>query len=86
MGDHFWPAVYPGLIVGLLYGLSQRGISNAILGAVAGAVGAVLSTSLLDSMGLTEGVLAAATLVAASALAAYGAVTLARLARSAPPR
>jgi hypothetical protein len=47
----------------------------------------VLSTSLLVSIGITEGLLAAAALIAASALAALAAVALARIVRPAqPPR
>jgi hypothetical protein len=82
MGDHFWPAVYPGLIVGLLYGLSQRGFSNAVLGVIGGGFGAAVSSSLLFSIGLNDGLLSAAAMVATSLLCAFGAGALFRLARS----
>ena len=76
MGDHFWPALYPGIIVGLLYGLSLRGLPNIVLGAVGGLAGSALAYWGLVSFGLNEGLPSVAGMVALALLGAYGATSI----------
>lgn len=85
MGDHFWPAMYPGLIVGILYGLSQRGIFNTAVAALGGLVGAAIAYAILLAVALTDGLPSVIGLVAAAFLGAYLFTSLAqRLARARP--
>ena len=55
MGDHFWPAMYPGLIVGILYGLSLRGVFNTVVSALGGLVGAAIAYAGLLAVDLNDG-------------------------------
>lgn len=73
MGDHLWPALYPGIIVGLLYGLSLRGVWNPPLGAVGGLLGAALAVAVYRYFNIEEGLLTAAVTVAFAAVGAFGA-------------
>jgi hypothetical protein len=74
MGDHFWPALYPGLIVGLLYGLSLRGVANAVVGALGGLAGSALAYWALLTFGLNEGLVSVAGMVVLAALGAFCAI------------
>lgn len=69
--DHIWPALYPGLIVGAIYGLSLRGVWNTLLAALGGLAGAVLSLVVVTQLGLSEGFVSLAVLVALSLLGAF---------------
>lgn len=71
MGDHFWPAVYPGIAVGLFFGLALGGWRNALLGALGGLVAAYLSFLLFGSFFAEEGLLPLAALVGVSLAGAY---------------
>ena len=73
MGDHFWPAMYPGLIVGILYGLSLRGVGNTIVGALGGVAGAALADAALAAFSLDDGLPSVAGLVVLALLGAAGA-------------
>jgi tetrahydromethanopterin S-methyltransferase subunit D len=86
MGDHFWPAMYPGLIVGLLYGLSLRGTANAVIGALGGLVGSAIAYWALLTLGMNEGLVSVAGMVALAAIGAFCATNVyARVARANPP-
>jgi len=71
MGDHFWPAMYPGLIVGILYGLSLRGVFNTAVAALGGLVGAAIAYEILLAVNLNDGLPSVIGLVAAALLGAY---------------
>lgn len=71
MGDHFWPAMYPGLIVGILYGLSLRGVFNTAVAALGGLVGAAIAYEILLAVDLNDGLPSVIGLVAAALLGAY---------------
>lgn len=87
MGDHFWPALYPGLIVGLLYGLSLRGIGNTVVGALGGLAGSALAYWALLNFDLNEGLVSVATMVILALLGAYCATYLyARIAGTTPTK
>lgn len=87
MGDHFWPALYPGIIVGLLYGLSLRGLPNIMLGAAGGLIGSALAYWGLVSFGFNEGLPSVAGMVALALLGAYGATSIfARISNKPPTR
>jgi hypothetical protein len=75
MGDHFWPALYPGIIVGVLYGLSLRGVGNTIIGALGGVAGAAIAYAVLVTVDLNNGLQSVVGLVA---LALLGAVLATR--------
>jgi hypothetical protein len=79
MGDHFWPAVYPGLVVGVLYGLSARGGLNAFLGALGGGLGAAVSLLVFEPFFLSDGLLPIGVLMAVSLGAAAGFVSAGRV-------
>jgi hypothetical protein len=85
MGDHFWPALYPGIIVGLLYGLSLRGLPNIVLGAVGGLTGSALAYWGLVSFGLNEGLPSVVGMVALAWLGAYGATSILARISNKPP-
>jgi tetrahydromethanopterin S-methyltransferase subunit D len=76
MGDHFWPALYPGVIVGLLYGLSLRGLPNVVLGTLGGLVGSALAYWCLVTAGLNEGLPSVAGMVVLAFLGAYAATSI----------
>lgn len=71
MGDHFWPAVYPGLAIGLLYGLHAGGIFNVLLGSVGGTLAAVAAFVWLPAFFSQDGIVPLAALLATSLLGAY---------------
>ncbi len=55
MGDHFWPAVYPGIAVGVLYGLSLGGRRNIALASLGALVAAYLAFALQPTFFTDEG-------------------------------
>lgn len=71
MGDHFWPAMYPGLIVGILYGLSLRGAANIAISTVGALIGAAIAYAGLVAVELNDGLPSVIGLVAAALLGAY---------------
>lgn len=71
MGDHFWPAMYPGLIVGILYGLSLRGVFNTVVATLGGLAGAAVAYAVLLAVDLNDGLPSVIGLVAAALLGAY---------------
>jgi hypothetical protein len=71
MGDHTWPAIYPGIIVGLLYGLSLGGLWNPPLGALGGLAGGALTVMILPLLGLEQGLAPVAVMVILSVLGAF---------------
>jgi hypothetical protein len=75
LGDHFWPAMYPGIIVGLLVGLSGGNFVSTVLGAVGGLLGAMALYFGFAWLGLEESFVG---LVALIAGAAAGALLLMR--------
>lgn len=79
MGDHFWPAVYPGLGVGLLYGLALGGWTNVATGAIGGLVAAVLGFVLFGSFLAEDGLLPLAVLLCLSLAGAFGGTRIVRL-------
>jgi len=85
MGDHFWPALYPGIIVGLLYGLSLRGLPNIVLGTLGGLAGSALAYWGLVSFELNEGLPSVAGMVALAWLGAYCATSVFASIRKQPP-
>lgn len=76
MGDHFWPALYPGIIVGLLYGLSLKGLPNAVLGSLGGLIGSALAYWGLVAVGMNEGLPSVAGMVVLALLGAYAATSI----------
>ena len=78
MGDHFWPALYPGLIVGLLYGLSIRGLVNIVAGTLGGLAGSAIAYWALVTFGSNEGLVSVLSLVVLALLGAVAAVYVAR--------
>lgn len=85
MGDHFWPALYPGIIVGLLYGFSLRGFANIVLGTIGGLIGSAIAYWGLVNAGLNEGLPSVAGMVALALLGAYGATSLYTRLTNRPP-
>ncbi len=63
LGDHFWPAMYPGIVVGLLVGLSGGNIISTVLGAVGGLLGAMALYFVFAWIGLDESILSLAGLI-----------------------
>lgn len=74
MGDHIWPALYPGIIVGVLWGLSVGGKRNVLVAAIGGALGAWLAVTGGTAVGLPEGPASTFALVLLSWLLAFAAV------------
>ncbi|MBA2125914.1 hypothetical protein DLM45_06710 [Hyphomicrobium methylovorum] len=72
MGDHLWPALYPGLIIGAVIGLMLRGTGNVITAILGGLAGAWLSTWVVATAGLDDGLPSLIALVLLSALGAFG--------------
>ncbi len=85
MGDHFWPALYPGIIVGLLYGFSLRGFANIVLGTIGGLIGSAIAYWGLVNAGLNEGLQSVAGMVALALLGACGATSLYMRLTNRPP-
>jgi hypothetical protein len=83
MGDHFWPAMYPGIIVGLLVGLTGGGILSMLLGAIGGLAGAVGASYVLGWMGIANDIASLVALIGGAAIGAYGAMTAAARIREA---
>lgn len=71
LGDHFWPAMYPGIIVGLLVGLSGGNIVSTVLGAAGGLMGAMALYFAFVWIGLDETILSLAAMIAGSAVGAF---------------
>jgi len=71
LGDHFWPAMYPGIIVGLLVGLSGGNIVSTVLGAAGGLMGAMALYFVFVWIGLDETILSLAAMIAGSAVGAF---------------
>jgi hypothetical protein len=71
LGDHFWPAMYPGIVVGLLVGLTGGGIVSTILGAAGGLLGAMALYFTFAAIGLEEGIVSLAGLIGGAVLGAY---------------
>lgn len=89
MGDHFWPAVYPGLAVGFLYGLAVGGEwRNALLGAAGGMIAAAMSFLALGSLLAEDGLLPMLTMLGLSLAGAWSTLRAASLigARGQPRR
>jgi len=86
MGDHFWPAMYPGLIVGILYGLSQRGFVNTIVATIGALIGAAIAYAGLLAVDLNDGLPSVIGLVAAALFGAYLFTSIARKLFSMPPK
>jgi hypothetical protein len=78
MGDHFWPALYPGLIVGLLFGLSARGFWNVALALTGSLIGSAIAVTALFDGGLNDGLISVATTIAGAAFGAYAFLYLGR--------
>jgi hypothetical protein len=85
MGDHFWPALYPGIIVGLLYGLSLRGLPNIVLGALGGLVGSAVACWGLLRADLNEGLPSVVGMIVLALLGAYVATALYARISNGPP-
>jgi hypothetical protein len=71
LGDHFWPAMYPGLIVGVLVGLAAGGVVATLLGAVGGLGGAMALYFVFSWIGLPDGVVSLIGLLGGAAIGAY---------------
>jgi outer membrane lipoprotein SlyB len=71
LGDHFWPAMYPGIIVGALVGLSRGNVVSTILGAVGGLLGAMALYFVFTLIGLDESILSLAGLIGGAVVGAY---------------
>lgn len=70
LGDHFWPAMYPGIIVGLLLGLSGGNIVSALLGAIGGLFGAMALFFVFAWLDLADTIVALAGLVGGAVVGA----------------
>jgi hypothetical protein len=70
LDDHFWPLLYPALIMGSLFGFARGGLVNAGLGALGALGGAVVSFFILAALGIDNGAVTFAVLVASSWLGA----------------
>jgi hypothetical protein len=71
LGDHFWPAMYPGIIVGLLLGLGGGNIISALLGAIGGLMGAMALFFVFVWLGLDDTIVALAGLLGGAAAGAF---------------
>jgi len=71
LGDHFWPAMYPGIIVGLLVGLSGGNVVSTLLGSVGGLLGAMALYFSFAWIGLDESIVSLAGLIAGAAAGAF---------------
>jgi hypothetical protein len=71
LGDHFWPAMYPGIIVGALVGLSTGNVVSTILGAVGGLLGAMALYFVFTWVSLDESILSLAGLIGGAVVGAY---------------
>jgi len=71
LGDHFWPAMYPGIIVGLLVGLSGGNIVSTVLGAAGGLLGAMGVYFVFVWIGLDETILSLACMIAGAVVGAF---------------
>ncbi len=71
LGDHFWPAMYPGIIIGLLVGLTGGNIISTVLGAVGGLLGAMALYFLFVWIGMDETILSLAGLIAGAGAGAF---------------
>lgn len=70
LGDHFWPAMYPGIVVGALVGLSAGNILSTILGAIGGLLGAMALYFVFRLIGLDESILSLAGLIGGAVIGA----------------
>jgi hypothetical protein len=71
LGDHFWPAMYPGLIVGVLVGLTGGNIISTLLGAIGGLLGAMALFFVAGGFGLEDGIVSLAVMIAGAIAGAY---------------
>jgi hypothetical protein len=71
LGDHFWPAMYPGIIVGLLLGLTGGNIVSTLLGAVGGLLGAMALFFVFAWLGLSDTIIALAGLIGGAVVGAF---------------
>ncbi|WP_045834942.1 hypothetical protein [Hyphomicrobium sp. 99] len=86
MGDHFWPAMYPGLIVGVLYGLSLRGVFNTVIAALGGLIGAAIAYEGLLAANLNDGLPSVIGLIVGAFLGAYLLTSIAQRFSSTRPK
>ena len=71
-GDHFWPAMYPGIrIVGFLVGLGGGNIISTILGTIGGLIGAVALYFVFTWLGLEETILSLVGLIGGALAGSY---------------
>jgi hypothetical protein len=71
LGDHFWPAMYPGIVVGLLVGLTGGNIVSTVLGAAGGLLGAMALYFSFVWIGLDESIVSLAGLIAGAVAGAF---------------
>ncbi len=83
MGDHFWPAVYPGLAVGVIFGLYAGGLVNVVLGAIGGIAAAFISLAYFNAFFSQEGLFP---LVILLGLSLMGAACLIQIGKLMAPR
>jgi len=71
LGDHFWPAMYPGIVVGLLLGLTGGNVVSAVLGAAGGLLGAMALFFVFAWLDLGDTILLLAGLIGGAVLGAF---------------
>lgn len=79
LGDHFWPAMYPGIIIGFLVGLSAGGFVPTLLGAIGGLAGGMALYFVGTWLGIEEGIALLAMQIAGVVVGAYLLMMLGRL-------
>lgn len=81
LGDHFWPAMYPGIIVGVLLGLTGGNVVSTLLGAIGGLLGAIALFFVFAWLGLSDTIIALAGLICGAAVGAFLVMRLAERVR-----
>jgi hypothetical protein len=71
LGDHFWPAMYPGIVVGLLVGLSGGNVVSTVLGAAGGLLGAMALYFMFAWLGLEETIVGLIALIGGAVAGAF---------------
>jgi hypothetical protein len=71
LGDHFWPAMYPGIVVGLLVGLSGGIVVSTVLGAAGGLLGAMALYFMFAWLGLEETIVGLIALIGGAVAGAF---------------